>query len=167
MSIEEDLERLAEQERRLRFDSFDVGTAWRLGLLLRERAAEAEMPLAIDVELAGMPVFLTVLAGATPDNLDWIRRKRNVALFFHRPSYAVGLALRQSGQTLRERHGLDARDYAAHGGSFPILLKKTGCIGAVTVSGLPQREDHAMVAGALATLLRIDPAGLALPEHAA
>jgi uncharacterized protein (UPF0303 family) len=45
---------------------------------------------------------------------------------------------------------LDPRDHAAHGGSFPLLVRGTGCVGAVTVSGLPQRVDHELVVEALA-----------------
>ena len=60
------------------------------------------------------------------------------------------------GKTLQDLGALPERDYAAHGGSFPILLKGTGCIGAATVSGLPQREDHKMVVDALARTLGVD-----------
>ena len=49
-----------------------------------------------------------------------------------------------------------------HGGGFPITLAGTGCIGAVTVSGLPQREDHSLVVEALAHVLGVGLEGLAL-----
>jgi uncharacterized protein (UPF0303 family) len=51
-------------------------------------------------------------------------------------------------------------DYAAHGGGFPIVLRGTGLIGTVVASGLPQREDHAMVVAALAEALGVQVAGL-------
>src|SRR5215469_1195291 len=47
-------------------------------------------------------------------------------------------------RALQEKSGLELKDFAAHGGGFPILLEGTGCIGTITVSGLPQREDHAL-----------------------
>ena len=48
---------------------------------------------------------------------------------------------------------MDARDYAPHGGCFPIKLHGTGCIGTITVSGLPQRADHELIVEVLAELL--------------
>ena len=58
--------------------------------------------------------------------------------------------------------GLPLRDYASHGGSFPLTLIGAGCIGAVTVSGLPQRADHELVVEALAALCKVPLAEIAL-----
>ena len=57
---------------------------------------------------------------------------------------------------------LDTRDYAHHGGSFPIFLKGTGCVGTITVSGLPQREDHCLVVEIVAAYLQQDISDLSL-----
>ena len=84
------------------------------------------------------------MTGTTPDNWDWIRRKRNVVLRYHCSSFAIGLKHARAQSTLQEKSGLELKDFAAHGGGFPILLEGTGCIGTITVSGLPQREDHAL-----------------------
>ena len=65
-------------------------------------------------------------------------------------------------RTLADLGALPERDYAPHGGSFPILLQGTGCVGAVTVSGLPQRDDHRYVVEALASVLQIDLREIAL-----
>lgn len=162
MTLERDIERLAEQERRLRFERFDAGTAWTLGNALRDAALARGVALAIEVRLARETVFFHAMPGTTPENADWIRRKRNVVELLQHASYAVGRALEQSGQTLMSKWGLPDRDYAAHGGGFPIVVQGVGCIGVVTVSGIPQREDHAMVAAALAGLLGLDAAALAL-----
>ena len=51
--------------------------------------------------------------------------------------------------------GFDNREYAAHGGSFPIVLKGTGQVGSITVSGLPGPEDHAMVVSVLKDYLKV------------
>lgn len=153
MTVEKDLEAILEQERTLAFQQFDGETAWRLGSLLRDLALEREAGVVIDIHLHSMPVFYCALSGTTADNASWVRRKRAVTLRFFRSSYAVGLALSQQGTTAEAKYGLAAADYATHGGSFPILLRGTGCIGAVTVSGLPQREDHNLVVEALCRML--------------
>jgi uncharacterized protein (UPF0303 family) len=95
------------------------------------------------------------LPGVTPDNVQWVRRKRNLVLRYFRSSYAIGLDLKAKGKTVADNGLLDA-DYAPHGGSFPINVKGTGCIGSVTVSGLPQRDDHNLVVEALALMLAKD-----------
>ena len=43
--------------------------------------------------------------------------------------------------------------HAAHGGAFPVRLPNAGVIGVVTVSGLPQADDHALVVEAIETFL--------------
>jgi uncharacterized protein (UPF0303 family) len=53
-------------------------------------------------------------------------------------------------------------DYALAGGGFPIRLEGTGVIGAITVSGLPERDDHCLVVDALCDHLGRDRAALAL-----
>ncbi|MBD8556815.1 heme-degrading domain-containing protein [Rhizobium sp. CFBP 8762] len=163
MSIEQDLARIAEQEADLRFDTFDLDAAWVLGSTLRDMAANRQLAVAIDVHLHSMPVFYAALAGTTPDNAGWVARKRNTALRFFRSSYAIGLELKMQGRTLQDKFALADADYASHGGSFPVWVKGAGCIGAVTVSGLPQRDDHNLVVEALALMLCRDVALLALP----
>ena len=162
-ALERDLERIAEQERRLRFARQDAAAAWELGRRIRELAeAKGVEALVADVEVGGLQLFRCVLGEATPDNAEWVRRKRNTVLRFRRSSYGVGLSLRARGTTLEAKAGLPPADYAAHGGGFPLLLEGTGCVGAVVVSGLPQREDHALVAVALAGTLGVPPAEVAL-----
>ena len=42
---------------------------------------------------------------------------------------ACGLELRQKNTSLPALIGVDERDYAPHGGCFPIKLRGTGCVG--------------------------------------
>lgn len=162
MSLDADLRRVAEQEAALVFDTFDATTAWALGTQLRDMALARGLSVVIDVSLFSMPLFYTALAGTTPDNANWVRRKRNCVSRFFRSSYGLGLSLAKDGRSLQEKFGLSDADFAPHGGSFPIAVKGAGCIGAVTVSGLPQRDDHAIVVEALAGALGLDAEALAL-----
>ena len=164
MDIEQDLARISLQEERLRFERFDSAVAWELGLALKAAADGRGAGVAIDISTHAQPLFCHYMAGTTPDNAEWVRRKRNVTLRFSRSSYAVGLILKRDRTTMIDKYGLGA-DYMPHGGSFPIRLVGSLCVGAVTVSGLPQRDDHDLVTRALASFLGEDADALALqPE---
>lgn len=165
MALSEDIACIARQEAQLHFPRFDDDAAWALGGLLRGWAAAQGWPLVIDVRRFDRPLFYAALPGSVPDQADWVRRKSNVVQRFHRSSYRIGLELaqKQAGATLESRYGLPAADYASHGGAFPLHVEGTGVIGSVAVSGLPQREDHALVVRAVCESLGRDPAGFALP----
>ena len=162
MNIDQELEKIALQEERLRFKHFDSEMAWALGAALKAAAEKQRVSVAIDIQLNGHTLFSYAMTGTTPDNWDWIRRKRNVVLRYHRSSYAVGLRQERDRITLQQKPELDAKDYAAHGGCFPILLVGTGCVGTITVSGLPQREDHALVVSVLQDYLHVTGEDLGL-----
>jgi uncharacterized protein (UPF0303 family) len=166
--ISDDRARIAEQERRLVFSGFDTATAWSLGTALRAMAEARKAPVVIDIRRFGDPhqqLFFTALPGTTPDNARWIQRKLKVVARFHRSSYAAGLYLAEQGVTFEQKYSLPEADYATHGGAFPITLAGTGVIGAVTVSGLPQRADHELVVEALCAELKLDYADLRLPAR--
>ena len=164
MDIAHDLQSIAAQEHTLVFPHFDADTAWQLGAYLHEIAKARSLALAIDIRTFGQPLFFSVLEGATPDNVNWARRKGNTVAHFRRSSYAVGLKLQESNATLADKHSLPAADYASHGGAFPLIVKGAGVIGSVTVSGLPQRADHELVVEALCAHLGHDYSKLALAK---
>jgi len=167
MSIDQDLEKIALQEKRLTFRQFDSNVAWAVGTALKAAAEKRQVAVAIDIQLNGHTLFSYAMTGTTPDNWDWIRRKRNVVLRYHRSSYAIGLIHARAQTTLQEKSGLELKDYAAHGGCFPIFLEGTGCLGTITVSGLPQREDHDLVVCVLQEYLGLRGEYLALDAPAA
>jgi uncharacterized protein (UPF0303 family) len=162
MTIDQDLEKIATQEQLLQFKHFDSEAAWTIGTALKAAAEKRRVAVAIDIQLAGHPLFSYAMPGTTPDNLDWIRRKRNVVMRFHRSSYAVGLRHEKNQTTLLGRSGLELADYAPHGGCFPILVAGTGCVGTIAVSGLPQRDDHMLVVAVLQDYLQLKSEDLAL-----
>ncbi|MAY61210.1 MAG: hypothetical protein CML29_03280 [Rhizobiales bacterium] len=163
MTFANDIEILKRQEETLRFDAFSEEDAWTLGSLMRKRAVEKGLPLVIDIRIAGRALFYTALPGTAPDNPDWVRRKINVVMRYHVSSYRKGRELAASGSVLDEDRGVLPVDMAPHGGCFPIHLKGTGIVGTVTVSGIPQREDHGFVVACLCEYLGVDPTGIALP----
>ncbi|MFE3599322.1 heme-degrading domain-containing protein [Streptomyces sp. NPDC059096] len=143
---------LEDQEARLTLPHFTYETAWALGTLLVELARARHAPVAIDIRRGGQQLFHCALPGSTADNDAWIDRKRRVVERYGAASLLVGARFRAKGTTFEESSRLDPDRYAAHGGSFPIAVEGAGVIGTVTVSGLPQIEDHALVVEALEKL---------------
>ena len=162
MPIPDDLARITLQEQQLQFSAFDEQAAWRLGSRLRSLAIERDLVLVVDIRRPAQPLFYSALPGTTSDNAEWVRRKSNVVFRFQRSSYAMGLEMEQKQSTLQDRYGLPLADYASHGGSFPIRVGGAGFVGAVTVSGLPQRDDHNLVVEALCAELGTDYESLRL-----
>lgn len=147
------IERIAEQETRIQFESFSTAMAHEIGLRLLQIAREKALPLAIDITRSGQCLFHCAMEGASPDNAAWIKRKIRVVERFGHSSLYMGAVCRLAGKTSEEKFLLPESEYAAHGGAFPMILKGTGVIGSVAVSGLPQVEDHELVVSVLEEFL--------------
>jgi uncharacterized protein (UPF0303 family) len=153
MTGRELLDELEAQESRLVFDRFDENTAWDLGVALREAALAAGLPVAISIRRNGQRLFHAALPGSSADNDGWLARKSAVVDRYGRSSLRVGEQFRVDGGSFDEDSRLDGSLFAAHGGAFPILLRGTGCVGTVAVSGLPQLQDHRLVVETLEAFL--------------
>jgi uncharacterized protein (UPF0303 family) len=150
-----DLEKALAQETILVFEKFDEDDACQLGLLIRERSSSLG-PIIVEIRtIANDLLFFAATPGTTPANADWARRKRNLVNQLGISSYALGAQERLGDKTL-EFMALDPRDYAAHGGCFPIRVSGAGMVATLTVSGLPQRDDHKLAADCIAEYLDID-----------
>ena len=166
MSIADDIKRVKQQELLLRFSSFTESDAWALGCQMREAAIAAKLPFVIDIRAAGRKLFYAALPGTVPDNEDWVQRKINVVLRYHKSSYLMSRELAEKGRVLDENQGVLPINYAPHGGCFPITLKDVGIVGTITVSGIPQREDHNFVVSQICQYLKLDYKSLELgPEE--
>ncbi|MBD8058816.1 heme-degrading domain-containing protein [Cellulomonas sp. JH27-2] len=133
------------QERELEFATFDNDDAWRLGCLLVELAITRDLPVTVDVRRGTQQLFHAARPGTVADNDSWIERKVRVVERFGASSFLVGLRSRARGTTFAQQHDLPHQQFAAHGGSFPVRVRGVGIVGAATVSGLPQADDHALV----------------------
>jgi uncharacterized protein (UPF0303 family) len=147
-----DVSQLEAEAKDLVLPEFTEGTALALGMGLVRVAQEGALPVVIDIRTADRTLFHAALPGSTPLNDLWARRKSNTALLFQLPSFLVGARNRAKGETLA-RHGLDPADYADNGGAVPIRVEAVGVVAVVTVSGLPQAEDHALVVGAIRAVM--------------
>ncbi len=139
------LEELLRQEQELQFTLFDNETALALGMALVQAARAKGKGVTIDITRNGQQLFHHAMAGTARDNGEWVKRKNNVVNRFGHSSYYVGTSLRLANQTMEEKYLLSSHEYAAHGGAFPLIIRGVGAVGTITVSGLPQREDHELL----------------------
>jgi uncharacterized protein (UPF0303 family) len=146
---QETLEQIAQEEKDLILDRFTEEDAWELGCLIVEEARKRGARVAVDIRRPSQILFHATLAGATPDNDEWIRRKSNVVFRFEKASFAVGITLALAETTIEKKSFVSPLDYSPHGGAFPIRVRGCGLIACATVSGLPQEEDHALVTACL------------------
>ncbi len=128
----------------LALPSFDEGTALRLGQILVDMALAERLPVVIDIRTADRTLFHAGLPGSAPLNDLWALRKSNTVLMFQLPSLLVGARNRAKGEGL-DRHGLAPAQFADNGGAVPIMVTGAGMVAVVTVSGLPQVDDHKLV----------------------
>jgi uncharacterized protein (UPF0303 family) len=150
------LDTIKRQEQALQFASFDNDAALAIGNKIVEIAKADKVAVTIDVTVNRNPLFFHAMAGTSPNNVDWIRRKSNLVNRTGHASFFVHTEAVNAGRDFDNLPTFDSRDYAAHGGSFPIVVKGTGQIGTITVSGLAGADDHALVVRALKWYLKAD-----------
>jgi uncharacterized protein (UPF0303 family) len=152
-SLQALISRIEAETRELQFPRFSPDDALNLGLLLVELGKERGLPIAIDITKGSQVLFHVALPGATPDNEHWVRAKQRTAVRYEVPSLLVGLRGRTGGGRIEDNGWFDERRYAAHGGAFPVYVTGVGAVATVTVSGLPQVQDHDLVVEALRGVL--------------
>ncbi len=147
--MEDLLNELLQQEAELQFDSFNEETAWEIGSWLVTHAKENRLPITIDITRAGHQLFHASRPGTSIDNDEWVKRKVRLVYRMGHSSFYLGRLLKHNGVTIEQKWLLSEQEYAPHGGCFPVIVKGTGMIGTITVSGLPQEEDHKVVVKAI------------------
>ena len=147
------LKELLKQEEEIQFSSFSNDTAFAVGIALLEAAKSKGKPVTIDITRNGQQLFHVAMQGTSLDNDVWIKRKNNVVNRFGHSSFYMGISLESKGQTIEEKYLIPSSEYAAHGGAFPLFIQGVGVVGTITVSGLPQQEDHELVVTTLKQFL--------------
>jgi uncharacterized protein (UPF0303 family) len=160
---EDDIRLIIEQEKTLVFPEFDEDIAFRIGSALRAGAVAAGLGIVADIRTWERPLFYMALPGTTADNPNWVRRKANLVRTLAKSTYRVVLEKSFEGDFFPPRRGLDNMDVVLAGGGFPVRVKGAGLIGAITVSGLHERDDHRLVVEAICDHLGADKAALGLP----
>jgi endoglucanase len=156
MSIDDAaLAAIVRQEQTLQFDAFDSDKALEVGLKLVAMARASKQAVAVDITHDGSQLFFHRMPGTTRENADWIRRKSNLVKRTGHSSFYTHTEVKNGGGDIDAIAALDVREYAAHGGSFPLTIRGQGMVGTITVSGLPGPDDHALVVQALRQVLQV------------
>lgn len=146
-------EALTALEKSLVFDSFSRANAATLGALLDEEAKKTGYPVAFEIVINGLVVFRYFQDGCPAESNHWLMRKRRVIESQQMSSLRFGKLLELRGQTL-EDNLMNPQEYAPGGGGMPIILRGTGVIGSVCVSGCPDHlRDQDIVSKAMLRLL--------------
>ncbi|KAG2198857.1 hypothetical protein INT46_005478 [Mucor plumbeus] len=148
-SLKDLIKSIIDQEEKCQFTSFTSEDALSLGLALLENAKPYKKSVVIDITLNDHQLFHYAMNGTSKDNDEWVRRKNNTVNRFGRSSFYVGRYIASQGKTVEEKYFVSEKDYATHGGAFPLKIKNVGVVGTVTVSGLAQEDDHNLVANTI------------------
>ena len=151
--MEDLLKLLLDEEQELQFSHFNEETAWQLGSQLVGLATSNGLPVTIDIMLGSHQLFHASLRGTSADNDEWVKRKVRLVYRFGHSSFYIGQLLKSKGKRIEEAYLVSESEYAPHGGCFPVIVKGTGIVGTITVSGLPQEEDHKLVVHAIRNYL--------------
>ena len=147
------LKQLLQEEQELQFTKFNEAVAWRIGSQLVEQGMQENLPITFDIMFGTHQLFHASLTGTSTDNDEWVKRKVRLVYRFGHSSFYMGQSLKSKGKSIEEAYLLSEKEYAPHGGCFPIIVKGTGMVGTITISGLPQEEDHKLVVQALRDFL--------------
>ncbi|MDR3471550.1 MAG: heme-degrading domain-containing protein [Devosia sp.] len=162
MALDDDIAKIAEQERALVFERFDEIVAQAIGSAIWEYGRANGLTLVVDIRFWDRTLFYAALPGTTADNAEWVRRKSNSVKVLRKSTYRLVLEKTFEGRAFPAERALDSKDYVLAGGSFPVQVQGIGVVGSITVSGLAERDDHGIVVAAIARYLGLDADGLAL-----
>ncbi|WP_175854044.1 heme-degrading domain-containing protein [Burkholderia anthina] len=127
---------------------FDADVARRLGDIAVNLASRRGLPIAVGIVGAASPLFYCALDGSRASDSDAIRRRQNTVFRFGVSSLEVGEQFRRAGWSLQSQ-GLSDDDYALDGGGVPLRIAGGGIVGAMTIAGLDDARDHALVVESL------------------
>lgn len=131
---------LEQEENSLVLESFSHQQALALGQVGIEVIKDA--PIAMEVRKGNHLIFKASMPGTSQDNDWWLNRKFKAADRFGHGSLWVKKKFLEMNQDFEVDSGLDQDLYAAHGGVVPVIVKGTGIVGGIGISGLPDVEDH-------------------------
>jgi uncharacterized protein (UPF0303 family) len=147
-------EQLLAEEASLALPARSDDDAVGIGLLALAFARSRALPVTLEVRRAAQVAFRAALRWPRPTRTPGSPARR--ASSSASAQHAVRAGARRGRTTFPERTGLPESRYAAHGGGVP-RGRRTGMVGVLLVSGLPQVDDHALAVEVLVRLARRRP----------
>ena len=151
--MDDQLKQLLQEEQELQFNRFNEETAWEIGSQLVTSSKSAGLPVTIDITRGNHQLFHVSLPGTSADNDEWIKRKVRLVNRFGHSSFYMGQLLKSKEKSIEQAYLIPESEYGPHGGCFPVIVKGTGMVGTITISGLSQEEDHKLVVQAIRNYL--------------
>ena len=132
---------LALEAQTLVLPSLSQAEAIEIGEIATTLGKQRKLPIAIEVRIGEWVVFHASLPGSSPGNDAWIARKARVVLATGNSTMFERVLAEEQGIDWYLTKGLPEETHAIHGGALPLITDE-GFKGILTVSGLPQVEDH-------------------------
>lgn len=137
------------KEKMIVFTYFNSSLAYQIGHYLAEKSMNESIKLCINIYAYNKCLFHFSSDLTTPDNDNWLRRKRNAVLHFSDSSKNLYEKLNGDQTLIKSKYGLDLSDYSIIKGGYPIIIENSGCVGAICVSGQSPDQDHDLVLEAI------------------
>lgn len=152
-AIEAEIAAIRAEEQALALPFFGVEESWWLGNVLRDRAVAEGLSIAVQIVRGASTLFSCVTGTACRNHAEWMRRKIAVVQRFETSSLVLSRQCQLDPDHFA-MNGLSLDQHVPAGGGVPILIARTGVVGVIAVSGLPEEVDHRLAIDALRSLAR-------------
>jgi uncharacterized protein (UPF0303 family) len=143
---------LLDEEQILKLPSLTNNDAIEIGQIAVTLGSQRKLPIAIEVRIAEWIIFHASLEGSKPENDWWINRKVAVVMLNQHSTMFERVSAEELGVDWHRENGVTDETHAIHGGAIP-LITDDGFKGILTISGLPQVEDHLLAVEVLTEFL--------------
>jgi len=132
---------LLKEEKILKLSSLTNTDAIEIGEIATTLGNQRKVPIAIQVRIGDWIVFHASLEGSKPENDRWINRKVAVVMLKKHSTMYERVSAEERGVDWHKENNVQDETHAIHGGALPLITDE-GFRGILSISGLPQVEDH-------------------------
>jgi uncharacterized protein (UPF0303 family) len=132
---------LLKEEKILKLSSLTNTDAIEIGEIATTLGNQRKVPIAIQVRIGDWIVFHASLEGSKPENDRWINRKVAVVMLKQHSTMYERVSAEERGVDWHKENNVLDETHAIHGGALPLITDE-GFRGILSISGLPQVEDH-------------------------